>query len=481
MGVKKINILHLEDNETYASMIRSLLEFSGFNLDYIRVENEKDFLENLRNKKFDFILSDFTMPGFDGISGLRRAVAIQPDTPFIFLSGTLGEERAIELLKEGASDYVLKTNLKRLASVVRRALKEAMEKEEYKISQEALRKSEERYRYVMKATHDAVWDLDPATNELTWGDAIDRAFDYEIGGTTTFDWLREKIHPDEVGDTEKSFNKALAEGDNYWEREFRFRKPDGSYAYASSRCYIIRNDGRKAVRVVGVLTDITKSKENEQNIKSSLREKETMLKEIHHRVKNNLQIISSLLKMQSQQTNDKTVKDNFRSMQLRVRSMGLVHENLYTTDSLADIDMSHYIRNLVSEIFNTYLVKRGQIKLDVETGGVVLNIESAIPFGFILNELITNSIKHAFPAGRRGQILVELHTHGKANLLIYKDDGVGLPENVVPDSAETLGMQLITSLVEQLGGSLQIIRKAGLEYRFTFAESAYKPRLKADS
>lgn len=215
--------------------------------------------------------------------------------------------------------------------------------------------------------------------------------------------------------------------------------------------------------------EIAERQRAEELIKASLKEKEMLLQEIHHRVKNNLQVISSLLNLQSSYVDNPEIREIFQESQNRVRSMALVHEKLYRSDDLARIDLADYIRNLASFLFRSYRAGAGHITLNVQADNVFLGIDAAVPCGLILNELISNALKHAFPDKRPGQIRVELRTgpEGAVNLVVA-DNGIGFPPDFDFTATDSLGMQLVHTLVEQLDGTLEISGREGASFNIKF-------------
>ncbi|MBN1531368.1 MAG: PAS domain-containing protein [Spirochaetes bacterium] len=216
-------------------------------------------------------------------------------------------------------------------------------------------------------------------------------------------------------------------------------------------------------------TDITRQKNDERQIRESLREKEVLLKEVHHRVKNNMQIISSLLNLQSAYIKDERDRELFVESQNRVRSMALVHEKLYGSGSFAEIYFDEYIRRLSEEICNSFPHDPGRIEMEVRAENLALGIDQAIPCALIVNELISNAMKYAFPEGRKGRITVRFHRDGdRKYVLSVSDDGVGLSDDAAADSRETLGLQLVRSLARQLGGTISIEKIGGFSYTIRF-------------
>ncbi|WP_446368394.1 two-component regulator propeller domain-containing protein [Coleofasciculus sp. G3-WIS-01] len=226
----------------------------------------------------------------------------------------------------------------------------------------------------------------------------------------------------------------------------------------------------KAAVLVGI--DITEQKQAEAELQTSLREKIVLLQEVHHRVKNNLQIISSLLDLQSQRLTDPQVLDVFQQSENRVKSMALVHNQLYQSTSLEKIDFADYVETLASYLFQSYGVNRSLInliKLQIDVEPISLNLDTAIPCGLLLNELLSNALKYAFPESRPGVITIKLTSECDRRLtLTVQDNGIGLPEGFEPENPKTLGFQLIQALSEQLEGELDITQDQGTQFTIRF-------------
>ncbi len=219
-------------------------------------------------------------------------------------------------------------------------------------------------------------------------------------------------------------------------------------------------------------------KKAEEALKASLREKEVLLKEIHHRVKNNMQVISSLLSLQARHLEDAKAIGMFKDSQHRIRSMALVHEKLYQSKDLSRIDFGQYLENLIVYLVHSYQIDSGRIRLKIDVGNATLDINTAIPCGLIINELVTNALKHAFPGGRKGEVRVILRPGADGRLILtVGDNGVGWPPEEDFRKTDTLGLQLVTMLVDQLDGAIDLERKPGTAFRITFRELKYKPRL----
>jgi PAS domain S-box-containing protein len=225
----------------------------------------------------------------------------------------------------------------------------------------------------------------------------------------------------------------------------------------------------KIVGVVSVLRDITERKQNEEKLRKSLKEKEVLIWELHHRVKNNMQLMLSLLRLQARKIKDIKMTEIIKTWQNRLRSIALVHERLYDSENLARIDFGDYIQKLAVSLFHTFEVKESNIRLDMNVGAISLDIHNAIPLGLVINEIISNALKHAFPADRKGKIGLYFHKNEKNSYsLIVRDNGVGLPKNVNFQNPQTLGFQLINDLIDQIDGSIEVSRKGGTTFKIIF-------------
>ena len=215
--------------------------------------------------------------------------------------------------------------------------------------------------------------------------------------------------------------------------------------------------------------ELAERKWAEEKLKTSLAEKEVLLKEVHHRVKNNLQVISSLLHLQSRQIKDPEALGMFLESQYRVRAMALVHERLYQSEDLSGVNAAEYFRDLASYLHRSYASASGQVSLKVDVDPISLGIDVAIPCGLIISELVSNALKHAFPDDRQGQILVQLHlVQGGRCILVVSDDGIGLPEGLDLETTESLGLHLVNRLVAQIEGSIELDRSGGTTHKVTF-------------
>lgn len=224
--------------------------------------------------------------------------------------------------------------------------------------------------------------------------------------------------------------------------------------------------------------DICDRKQAEAQLKSSLQEKDLLLKEIHHRVKNNLLVVSSILEFQADYVDDPAILRTFRESQDRIYSMALIHEKLYQSQKLDRINLADYLENLVQRLMSSYNIEGKLIQMSFDLEPITLNIETATPCGLIINELIANTFEHAFPVGEDGHIWLSCcKDHNQTITLSIQDDGVGFPDHIDFQNTESLGLQLVCLLTKQLDGSLELERNQGTLFRLTFSELHYRKRL----
>jgi PAS domain S-box-containing protein len=341
---------------------------------------------------------------------------------------------------------------------------------ERKHAEEALLESEIRFRTLANVAPAGVYLTDGQGNcqyaNPRWCQMVGLELEEALGKG----WAK-RVHPEDIGwlVEEMIENRDRKEEWNY---EYRFLTPDGKVTWVSGvEAPIFDQSGRnpnQAIGYVGVGLDITERKQMETQLRAALAEKEVLLREVHHRVKNNLATISSLLELQARASQDARVQSAFQESQQRIRSMTQIHEQLYLSKSLTHIDMSQYVAGLADEL--RYVYTKGEVAVQVDVQQVKLTIDQAIPCGLIINELVTNALKYAFPAHqavegssdpalhRHGNQLVSvlMHSAGDQCLLKVSDNGVGLPEGMDIQSTKRLGLRLVSRLALQLGGELII-------------------------
>ncbi len=274
------------------------------------------------------------------------------------------------------------------------------------------------------------------------------------------------------------WRQVLESDDLVRNHELQITRCDGSpiWVQVSSRC--VRDAEDRPVYYEGAFGDISEQKRREDKEKEAVKEKEVLLKEVHHRVKNNLQIVSSLLNLQSAYLRNEYDRELFRESQNRVKAMALLHEKLYQSDHLDRIDFGEYLHSLVSTLFQSYRPTVGTVRYTLDVDTIPLDIDEAIPCGLIAGELFSNALKHAFPNGRAGSVEISFKRSAPSELrLSVSDDGIGMKYDFKEEQGGPLGLQLVKSLAGQLGGVLVDIHKgAGTTIALSFKEPSRSNR-----
>jgi two-component system sensor kinase len=598
-----IRILIVEDSDADAGLARHEIRAAIENCEFQQVETRRDYLQSIENFRPDLIVTDYTMPQFDGMTALKLALEHIPQTPVIVWTGSINEDVAVQCMKAGANNYVLKDNIKRLGPAVIHALDERQVLTERAQAEEALRKSEERFRTLYERMPLGYQSLNSDGCFLdvnqAWLDLLGYQRDEVIGhwfgdflvpeqqalfqqrfprfkelgevhniefemlckdGSHTFisfdgrigynqfmqfkqthcilaDVTQRKraeealraseaqyrtlveslpdiimrfdhayrhlfvspsvtkmvnIQPDEfVGKTHRQlgFDPEQAA---YWEttlqaafesgqpsrREFAFEGTAGKIIVEWD--LIPEYDQQGQVHsVLSISRDITARKKAEEQIKQTLAEKETLLRELYHRTKNNMSVIIALLDLQLAEIDDERLQTAYTDTQNRIRSMALVHQKLFEARDLSRINLKDYISDLISILITSYQVPPGKLTLITEMEDIFVLIDTAIPCGLILNELISNVLKYAFPAEHSGEIRVELaRTPDDKIRLLVADNGVGLPAGFDERRDGRLGLQNVFALAEsQLEGQVSFDTRHGVVCQVQFRDGLSSPRI----
>lgn len=340
-------------------------------------------------------------------------------------------------------------------------------------AEQALKESERRLKESQEIARLGQWELDLVSNKLYWSEGIYNLFEVDPADFgASYEAFLERVHPDDREFVDKAYTDSVKNKVPY-DIVHRLLLKDGTVKYVNEICRTEYDKEGKPLRSLGTVQDITELKRAEEQVKAALEEKELLLKEIHHRVKNNLQIISSLLYLQSKHVKDKDTLKIFKNSQERIRAMAFVHEKLYQSEDLAKVNFQEYTENLVKSLFASYSLEAGRVKLKIDIEDVDLNIKTAIPLGLIINELVSNSLKHAFPGRKKGEVQIILRENKDEEedfnyILVVSDNGVSFPEGVDFSQGDSLGTLLVNSLVKQLHGVIDLDRKNGAKITIKF-------------
>ena len=340
-----------------------------------------------------------------------------------------------------------------------------------KETEEALRSSEERFDLAVRGADEGLWDWWFAADD-SW---VSPRFKEMIGYAEDSDWgspvefWQSRLHPDDL-DRVKQAIRDHTERRVPYDIEYRLQTRDGEWRWFVARGQALWDADGQAVRMAGSIRDITNRKQAEEQLKASLREKGVLLKEVHHRVKNNMQIMSSLLRLQARTVKDPVVAEVLADSQSRVHAMAQVHTQLYESRDLTNIAFGEYLRSLAQSSIRAHGDGRIHVAVRTEGEDFPIDIGLAVPCGLVINELLTNALKHAFAPGQKGNVEILLKRADDTCVeLAVRDDGVGFPAGADPENADSLGLKLVWMLVQdQLKGEIDVRRSVGTEFRIRF-------------
>ncbi len=457
---------HSEDVEVTIHELRQ----SDFEPEWLRVDTESEYNAHLGWPP-DVILADGNMPLFGASRALELLHQRQLDSiPLIVMCDAAGEDEAIAMLRKGATDYLLKDRVARLGPAVRRSLGETKLRDEVRRAEQALRASDIRFSSFMNNSQTLAFIKDQEGRILYINNTCEK-----IWGMTLADCIGKTTHqlwPPEVADRLRGNDTAVIERDESSQLVEEVSLRNGrAVPMLTFRFPFVDGDGRRLLG--GVSVDISEQVRTQKALSSALAAKELLLKEVHHRVKNNLQIISSLLSMQAASLPDQAAARSLQDSQERVQCMALMHERLNRDGEPDRLDFREYAATLARDLFHSYGVDSERIRLRFELEPVTLGLNQAIPCGLILNELLTNSLKHAFPKERAGEILVKLSWREDQPVkLTVADDGRGLPAEFDWKESQSLGLRIMNILGRQLDGTVEREPGDGTVFSLAFPRTA---------
>jgi len=455
-------ILVVDDEAFIATHLEESLTSMGYKV-VGKASSGESAVDMAKQFRPDLILMDIVMPGkIDGINA-SRIIREELDIPVIFLTAYADDNFIKRAKNAGPYGYIVKPFQEaELRAVIEVALSR-------KKREQLRKKEEEKYRSLGENISDAIIVGDSRGRVIFWNKGAEVIFGYSadeaVGKLLTF------VMPEEFRrNYQRRINRVIStENLRIIGRRFEvfgLRKDGSKFPLELS---ISRWRMRKDVFFSCVACDITKRKEADKKVKASLKEKELLLKEVHHRVKNNLTVIYSLLNLQSKYIKDKQALRMIKESKARIRSIALIHDDLHLFKGRERIDFANYIRNLVARLFHSYAVDTNLIKFKLDVDDIFLDIKRAVPCGLIISELVSNSLKYAFPDKREGEICIDFHRDREGRfMLIISDNGVGFPEDLDFRNTESLGLQIVTDFVEQLEAEIELDRKVGTKFKISF-------------
>ncbi|HBB32250.1 MAG TPA: hypothetical protein DDZ80_21810 [Cyanobacteria bacterium UBA8803] len=464
-----------EDLEAQKEFLQNIIDTNP-NMIYVKDREDKYVLANQVfaqrcGMRVDELLGKTTADLHDNPDDIERFIAEDREVLTTLQPQFIAEEASRTPTGEMRWYQTIKTPLISREGQVIQVLGVSTDITERKLTEEQLRNSQTQLNLALDAARMGIWDWTIETGKIAWSNSLERLFGL---APNTFDGHYETmlamIYPEDRDRVHQSTQLFLEKG-KYGAIEFRIVWPDGSIHWMESKGQVLSEAMGKPVRMIGINLDITNRKQAEMQIQASLREKEVLLQEIHHRVKNNLQVISSLLDLQSHHIEDPTTLELFRESQNRVKSMALVHEKLYQSRDFACINFAEYIENLTSYLCQAYALQASNLAIELNIDNVNLNINTAIPCGLMVGELVSNALKYAFPNYTGGKIQIALHAEtDNRYTLTVSDNGIGIPSNLDFRNTKSLGLQLVNVLTEQVEGTIELDRSCGTEFRIRFSQ-----------
>jgi len=461
---RHIKVLLIEDNPGDARLIKEMLfEVNTTMFDVECAERLSSGLSCLALEDINVVLLDLGLPDSTGLDTFIKVHDQAPEVPIIMLTGLDDEALSLEGVRMGAQDYLTKSKVD--GDLLVRAIYYAIER---KAADEALQESEERLRIVIENMPVMLDAFDENGKIIVWNSECEKVTGYnsnEIIGNTRAVKL---LYPDGKN-LDYIYTMLQKYGNNFRNLEWDITCKDGSIKTILwsniSEKYPIPNWYSWAIGI-----DITERKKAQDQIERSLKEKEVLLKEIHHRVKNNLQVISSLLNMQARTTKDTDTINILSESRDRITTMSIIHTQLYESRDLSKISIKEFINRLLGQLLQSYHTGESRITPVIRVEECLLSISIAVPVGLIVNELLSNAIKYAFVGREEGviEIILSASQSGRVNLMV-SDDGVGLPHGLDIDTNTSLGLRLVKLLTEdQLQGKLDIISEKGTTFIIEF-------------
>ncbi|MBF0554654.1 MAG: response regulator [Nitrospirae bacterium] len=459
-------ILIIDDDVEICNTFTGILQEKG-SFEAATARSSKDGLALMRQTRYDAVVIDIILPDMDGTSLLKELRKINPCVVCIIITGHAEFNNVYEAIKAGADGFFTKP------FPVEEVMQRINESLQQKCLQKQLIESEDKYRNLVQKSSEGICNLDMDGKIVFINPACLKMFEkdeQELSGVKYVDVVNPKDLA-QVEDAVECAKKGVNVSLQYEISTFSTNK------WVESTITPIRNDTGNAVSSILIISrDITGRINLEAQLQGTISEKETLLREIHHRVKNNMQVIISLLKLQASYLKDSCNKEMFKDCENRIKAMAIVHERLYRTSDMTTINFKYYVKQVANEMMSSYLGGNRNVTLKITGEDFILGIDTAVPCGLVINELLSNAIKHAFINGEGGVIRIHFKSIREDEYeVMVKDNGIGMKEDIDLGAAKTLGLTLVHMLVEtQLKGKFYYNIDSGTESHFTFKEIRHK-------
>jgi signal transduction histidine kinase len=499
-----LHILYLEDDPKDADLVQAMLEADGFASHLTRVENQIDFCASLEQGGFDLILSDYTLPSFDGISALKIAVEKRPEVPFIFVSGTLDEEIAIEALKIGATDYVFKTRLSRIIPALQRALREGQDRAERNRTQEALRRSEAYLAAAQRISHTGSFGWSVSTGELFWSEETFRIFQCDRMTAPTMEIVLQRTHPEDTAFVSRTIERASRDREDF-DFDHRLLMPDGSVKHVQVVAHAI-SDSSGNIEFVGTVMDVTERKRAEDRLRQAQTElahanrvtamgelTASVAHEVNQPIAAAVTNANTCLRWLTRDHPDveeartaaaRIVKDAMRAGEIINRIRLLFTKG---TQQWELIDVEELIRGMIVLLRDEAIQYKISFRAEL-AGGIPQIMGDRVQVQQVMLNLIMNSIEAMKDVDGKRELIIKVQRAENDQLLVsVSDTGVGLPEQQLDQIFDAffttkrqgigMGLSISRSIVESHGGRLWATgnSEGGATFQFTLPAAREVP------
>jgi len=470
---KLLKILMLEDNENDAELLRMYLKSSHLNIKSTLVSAREDYINALENEEFDVILSDHNLPQFNSLDALRIRNKTKFHIPFILVSGTIPEEYAVAILKEGANDYILKDRPQRLVTAITEAIKKQKTIADKILADQELIRIHERLQLVGKATADAVWDFDVKANTVEWGEGFEKLFGYVINEMPTdLSGRTDHIHPEDLDRVYSGALKVLnSKTETHWEDEYRYKRADGSFATVKDRGIVLRDENGKAYRMVGCMQDITKMKELEreiseqklnhqkQNTEIAIQAQEEERKHIGKELHDNINQLMAFAKMMldtarnSPDIREMCMDKSYEGINMAIEEVRKLSHSLVPPALAGGNSFINAVNDIVASI---QLSDKLEITVNIPTNGELILSGEKIELTFyrIIQQQMSNILKYA----KATKVSITMQIVNNTYQLVITDNGVGFDTS---KKSNGIGLRNIKSRTELHSGTMEVISDPG--------------------
>jgi PAS domain S-box-containing protein len=466
-----LKFIFIDDNEEdYISTHKKLIDH-GLKFTAVRIETEIALIQSLQETTPDTVIISNPANGLNLDLSVKIIRKFNKRLPYIVLSDDLREKKVVELLKGGATDCLSKNERHKLPFAVERALQWSTDQSRLKTLVNNYEEIENNYRILADSGQALIWtsgtDMKCDWFNATWLHFTGRTMEEEIG-----DGWTEHVHPEDLEFCVNKYVNAFKNREHF-SMLYRLKRHDGEYRWIQDNGSPRNNLAGDFKGYIGYCLDITETVIANLSLKKALAEKQILMRELYHRTNNNLQTILSILNMQSLHMKDPAIQSLFTDTENRIVTMALMHQQLYHKDDLSSIDINKYIKELSDRLFLNFREISDRILLRIPTPTFITHIDVALPMGMLYNELLTNSLKHAFPGGRKGNIIVRIEKTAQNQIRFdYSDDGVGVPADFDFRNQNSTGFSYIFGISEsQLGSTVEVRNQNGLKWNFLFSDN----------